>query len=198
MGLWGSVMIVNKIFTTLGASSHSNGEREKDDFYRTDPIAVKHLIDIIGDRLPHDIWECACGDGALSSEFAKYGYQVKSTDLFNRGFGVAGVDFLVCDDRFDGGAIITNPPFKHAERFIKTALDKVSDGDYVCMFLRTLFLEGKARKKLFAENPPQIVAVSSGRIACQKPSYTGKSNAMSFSWFIWQKGYQGDTVVRWF
>ncbi|MDO4896350.1 MAG: hypothetical protein Q3971_03210 [Moraxella sp.] len=187
-----------KVFKTLGASNWSDSDREKNDFYRTDSVAIKHLLDLIGDELPKHIWECACGDGALSTALEQAGYQVKSTDLVDRGFGVSDMDFLSCDDRFDGGAIITNPPFKHAEQFIRTAINKVGNGDYVCMFLRTLFLEGKARKKLFEQYPPKIVAVSSSRIMCAKPNCEGKSNAMSFSWFIWQKGHQGDTVVRWF
>lgn len=28
------------IYRMVGASNHSNGEREKDDFYATDPIAI--------------------------------------------------------------------------------------------------------------------------------------------------------------
>lgn len=147
--------------------------------------------------MPKSIWECACGDGALAEVFKKYGYAVKATDLIYRGYGVGGVDFLSNDEKFNG-AIITNPPFKHAESFVLTALDKVNDGGLVCMFLRTLFLEGKARKEFFTQNPPKYVLVSSARIMCSKPSYQGKSSAMSFSWFVWQKGYQGQTVVRWF
>ena len=80
-----------KVFSTLGATNHSNYEREKDDFYRTDPIAAERLLELID--LPKNIWECACGDGALAEVFIKQGYQVKATDLINRGYGVSGVDF---------------------------------------------------------------------------------------------------------
>lgn len=191
--------MINKVFSTLGASSHSSGEREQDDFYRTDPIAAQKLVQMLGDELPKNIWECACGDGALSLAFKEMGYQVLSTDLVDRGYGAGGVDFLALDDdkTFDG-AIVTNPPFSHAQRFIEKALNKVGDDGLVCMFLRTLFLEGKARKAFFTQNPPKYVLVSSARIMCSKPSCQGKSSAMSFSWFVWQKGYQGQTVVRWF
>lgn len=184
-----------KVFSTLGASSHSDGEREKNDFYRTDPVAARHLMDLV--VLPKNIWECACGDGALAEVFTSHGHKVKATDLIYRGYGVGGIDFLTNDEKFSG-AIVTNPPFKHAESFIHTALNKVENGDYVCMFLRTLFLEGKARKKLFEQYPPKLVAVSSSRIMRSKPDYKGKTSAMSFSWFVWQKGYQGETVVMWF
>lgn len=74
------------------------------------------------------------------------GYQVLSTDLIDRGFGTGGIDFLTTNQRFDGGVIITNPPFEHANQFVTTAINKISDGDWVCLFLRTLFLEGKIRK----------------------------------------------------
>lgn len=187
-----------KVFSTLGATSHARGDRETHDFYRTDPIAATVLIDVLGNSLPQNIWECACGDGALSQVFINKGYQVLSTDLIDRGFGTGGIDFLTTNQRFDGGAIITNPPFKYASEFVVTALNKISDGDLACLFLRTLFLEGKMRKKLFEQHPPKYVYVSSGRITCKKPNYTGNQSAMSFSWFVWQKGHQGDTVVRWF
>lgn len=36
------------------------------------------------------------------------------------------------------------------------------------MFLKVTFLEGKARKKMFQENPPKYVYVSSSRLACAK------------------------------
>lgn len=34
----------NSIFKTLGASNHTTKERENDDYYATDPIAIDALI----------------------------------------------------------------------------------------------------------------------------------------------------------
>lgn len=73
----------------------------------------------------------------------------------------------------------------------------------VAMFLRLNFLEGKARRKLFDEYPPRYIYVASGRINCYKngdDSPEGKKNvgALAYAWFIWEKGYKGDTVIRWF
>ena len=34
----------NSIFKTLGASNHTDKERENDDYYATDPIAIDVLI----------------------------------------------------------------------------------------------------------------------------------------------------------
>ena len=78
----------NSIFKTLGASSHTEEEREMNDYYATDPLAIYPLLQ--KEKLSKNIWECACGEGHLSKELEKNGYSVKSTDLVNRGFGVGG------------------------------------------------------------------------------------------------------------
>lgn len=62
---------------------NENTERQLEDFYATDPIAVKLLLEKI--KFVGDIWECACGEGHLSEEIKKAGYNVISTDKYNRG-----------------------------------------------------------------------------------------------------------------
>ena len=52
------------MFVTLGASNHTDKERESNDFYATDPIAIDKLVKVI--QLPRKVWECACGTGCLS------------------------------------------------------------------------------------------------------------------------------------
>ena len=37
----------NSIFKTLGASNHTDKEREMDDFYATDPDAGKMLLELV-------------------------------------------------------------------------------------------------------------------------------------------------------
>ena len=76
------------IFVTLGASNHSNTEREVDDFYATDPRAVELLLNL--EQFSPDIWECACGAGHMSEVLNVHGYNVKSTDLIYRGYGMGG------------------------------------------------------------------------------------------------------------
>ena len=194
------------VMKNLGASSHGATEREKDDFYMTQPIAATCLageLDKLGLPLPKVIWECACGNGKLSAEFGRLGHTVISTDLVDRGYGISGVDFLKLDvppsTRLTDFAIVTNPPFKHAEAFVRKGLELAPDGTIVAMFLRTLFLESVARKKLFEEHPPRYVMVASRRVNCWKPTVSEDcSSAMSFSWFVWEKGYKGTTQLVWF
>lgn len=184
----------NSVWGCLGASSHFSGEREQNDYYATSPIAAEWLIKL--ESLNHNIWECACGEGHLSKVFLNHGFNVKSTDLIDRGFGEGGIDFLKCNDVFDGD-IITNPPYKYAQEFVEHGLDLIEDGKKVCMFLKVTFLEGKARKKLFAKNPPRVVYISSSRIPCGKNGVFEPS-AIAYAWYVWEKGYKGDTIIKWF
>lgn len=189
----------NSIYKTLGASNHTNKERQINDFYATEPKAMEILLEV--ERFSPNIWECACGEGHLSEVLKKYGYNVKSTDLIDRGYGVGGVDFLECKEPFNGD-IITNPPYRYAQKFIEKALELIPVGNKVAMFLKIQFLEGKARKKLFTTYPPKVIYVSSSRLLCAKNAefekmIAGGGSAVAYAWFVWEKGYVGDTIVKW-
>lgn len=80
-------------WSTLAANNHSDVERETHDFYATDPHALQIFLDKIKEdniKLNSSVWECACGNGNLSKVLIDNGYNVTSTDLVERGFGVGG------------------------------------------------------------------------------------------------------------
>lgn len=188
---------LNKIYTVLGASNHALGERQIEDYYATDPKAIDVLLSV--ESFSKNIWECACGEGHLSRRLESYGYSVRSTDLVYRGYGNPdSVDFLQFSSTFDGD-IITNPPYKYSLDFCKKAIDVVSEGHKVAMFLKVQFLEGKSRKEFFMKYPPKVIYVFSSRVKCAKNGEFDKypSSAIAYAWFIWQKGFKGDTVVKW-
>lgn len=189
----------NSIFKTLGASNHTDYERESNDYYATEPKAAELLCEV--EELSPAIWECACGEGHLAEVFKSRGHTVKATDLIDRGYGLGGVDFLKENVCFHGD-IITNPPYKYAKEFVEHAIDTVADGYKVCMFLKLQFLEGKARRALFDTYPPKRIYVASGRLLCAKNGEfekmkAGGGSAVAYAWFVWEKGYTGDTVVKW-
>jgi hypothetical protein len=191
----------NSIYKTLGASNHTDKERENDDYYATDPIAIDVLINDGGITFDKNIWECSAGEGHLSEQLKKYGYNVRSTDLIDRGYCESGVDFLTYNEIWNGD-ILTNPPYKYAKEFIEHALEIVPEGNKVAMFLKVQFLEGKARKKLFELNPPKYVLVSSSRILCAKNAdfegmKAGGGSAVAYAWYIFEKGYKGKTTLDW-
>ncbi len=189
----------NSIFTTLGASNHTDKIRENDDFYATDGIAAVLLME--NEKLNKCIWECACGEGHLSKEFEKSGHIVKSTDLIYRGYGQGEIDFLEQTELFNGD-IVTNPPYKYAYEFIDKAMELTTEGNKVCMFLKLQFLEGKKRKELFKKHPLKTLYVSSSRILCAKNAEfekmkAGGGSAIAYGWYVWEKGYNGQAVIRW-
>ena len=190
----------NSIYTTLGASNHTDEERETNDYYATEPKAAELLCKLV--QFSPNVWECACGQGHISEVLKSRGYKVISSDLIDRGYGEGGIDFLKCDKPFDGD-IITNPPYKYAKEFVEHALSLVTDGHNVAMFLKVQFLEGKARRKLFNKYPPKMIYVASSRLLCAKNGdfakmKAGGGSAVAYAWFIWEKGYKGETIVRWF
>lgn len=191
----------NSIYKTLGASNHTDKERENDDFYATDPIAINVLIEDGGEVFNNNIWEPACGQGHLSERLKEYGYEVHSTDLVDRGYGTGNVNFLTYDEPWNGD-ILTNPPYKFAKEFIEHALEIIPNGNKVAMFLKIQFLEGKARKELFRKYPPKFVYVSSSRILCAKNAdfegmKAGGGSAVAYAWYVWEKGYEGETILKW-
>lgn len=187
------------IYTTLGASNHTDKERQREDFYATDPMAAELLCDV--ETFSSNIWEPACGMGHLSEVFKERGYNVRSSDLVDRGYGEVQ-DFLGMDVTEWNGDIITNPPYKFALDFIYKALQIIPDGHKVAMFLKVQFLEGKERRQLFNTCPPRYVYVSSSRILCAKNGdfqrmRDGGGSAVAYAWFVWERGYKGDTIVKW-
>jgi len=182
---------------TLGSSAHSMDDREKNDYYATDPKAVELLLEL--ETFNNKILEPACGEGHISEVLKENGYNVYSIDLIDRGYGEGTADFLKQNGHWDGD-IITNPPYKYAQEFIEKALSIIPEGNKVAMFLRLQFLEGQKRWSLYRDNPPKIVYVSRKRLGCPLNgdfSYN-RAKAVAFAWFIWEKGYRGDPVIKWF
>jgi len=182
----------------LGARNYAHNERAQNDYYATEPRAAQLLMDV--ETFQPVIWECACGEGHLAEEFKKAGYRVMASDLIDRGYGVQ-YDFLTCDaPPIPNCDIITNPPYSKAQEFVEHALDISKDGTKIAMFLKIQFLETKGRKKLFEKYPPKTVYVSSSRLHCAMNGEFerfAKSNAICYAWYVWRKGYYGDTVLKW-
>jgi hypothetical protein len=164
------------------------------DFFPTPAWATHALID--NEKFFGDIWEAACGDGAMSRVLAQTGRQVISSDLYRRGFGETGVDFLNTDRR--AANIITNPPYNSAEGFVAAGL-KAADRKFA-LLLRLAFLEGANRANtIFVRNPPSRVWVFSERITFYPAGAEVKgSGTTAYAWFVWDKDAQGKTELNWF
>lgn len=169
--------------------------RERDDFYPTPPAATEALLRV--EAFSGLIWEPACGDGAISKVLESAGHEVLSSDLIDRGYGRSGVDFLL-DYQTIAPNIITNPPFKHAEEFVRHALTRTTSK--VAMLCRLAWLEGKARRDLFENSPLSNVWVFSNRVPMLRGGdqmMKGGGGMIAFAWYVWDHSHQGRPSLGW-
>ena len=181
-----------------------NYERVANDFYATDPDSVRALFDnvnIVGDSF----YEPCVGQGHIADVIKEYFpyATVYVSDIVDRGYkGTVIKDFVNSEPKVKTDWVITNPPYKYAKEFIDNSLKVANKG--VAMFLKIQFLEGQSRKEWFKSNHLKYVYVFSKR---QDPwrngekvnPKTGKKwgSTMCFAWFIWEKGYKGEPIIRW-
>ena len=185
------------VFKCIGATSHSTRERERDDFYSTDPLAIQllHKYDLLDKEVPY--WENACGNGNLSEELKRLGYSVVSSDLFDRGYGDVGVDFFQCKTVFQGN-LITNPPYKYINDWIQHSIKLASNKSYI--FCRIQTIETMSRyNKIFKNNPPVLICPFVKRIQCYRNNDVSlNGSAVCYAWFIWDnKDNSKETKVKW-
>jgi hypothetical protein len=187
----------HSIYSTLGASNHSDYERSERDYYATHPSAIKALIENVDIS---DIWENACGELHLVKPLRKAGYTVYATDIVERKERIdAEIDFLTSDKKW-GGDILTNPPYKYAQEWVEKSMDVLENGRLLCMFLKLTFLEGMKRRKMFEQFPPREVLVYSKRMPVARngdKEMFNRSSAACYAWFVWEKGFNGNPIIKW-
>jgi hypothetical protein len=197
------------LFRILGSSAHSVEERESNDFYATDPKAGYDLCNKL-EKLDNVIIDNSVGEGHLLKEFVNNGFKLIGYDIVDRN-KIIELDKFVLKDFLEletieekDFSIVMNPPYSKALEFVQKSLDLQREGGKVCAFLKIQFLEGKKRRLFFKDNPPVRVWVSSSRIQCVKNGNFDKikeekqSSAVCYAWFIWEKGYKGETTLKWF
>ena len=164
-------------------------DRIENDFYATPLNAIEALLNY--EKFEGNIWECACGDGVISKELIKAGYNVYSSDLVDRDYGDT-LDFLKSNKKFDN--IITNPPFNLATEFTLHGLNNIKHK--LALLCKLSHLEGIKRNQIiFSKRYLKNVLVFSKRLSFVK---NGKSGGlMAFAWFIYDKNYKGLPQVDW-
>jgi hypothetical protein len=164
---------------------HGNN-RVQDDFYPTPSDATMALLE--REKFDGNVWEPACGDGAISKLLKLQGYDVYSTDLVDRGYGDKHFDFLNSWELHDN--IVTNPPFNIGTKFAIHSLHCARKK--VAIFQKLTFLEGKERRdKLFSLNMLRNVYVFSER----QGFGNHKGGMLAFAWFVFDKEYQGKAEI---
>lgn len=205
----------NNVFSTLGATNHSTGERQKEDYYATDPRFINHLLEKEPWLKNPDlkILEPSAGEGVLVDRFYELtGNKMDAYDLIARRDDIIEQDYFTADFSNKYDVILTNPPYlKDTAKtttgladYILKALKEVKIGGTVIMFLKTLHLESKVRyEKIFKNYPPSKLYVYASRISCYKNNDTTlPQGAISYTIFMWcnkkeDGSFDKDTKLDW-
>jgi hypothetical protein len=163
------------------------------DFFSTPRWATFALIH--NEKFSGEIWECACGDGTMSKVLEETGCPVLSSDLYDRGYGEVGLDFLRSTRYAEN--IVTNPPFNCAEGFVASGVKHARRK--FALLLRLAFLEGGNRARtIFSERPPSRVWVFSERITFYPTGAKVKgTGTTAYAWFVWDKDAPDRTELKW-
>lgn len=183
------------------------------DFFPTPPWATRALcVHVIGDHWQnYTAWDPACGEGDMAKPLTEYFKRVHASDIHD--YSAHGknwcqdrvVDFLwpgsegPCIAAQGVDWIITNPPFRLADQFIRRGLELATVG--VAVLVRTAFLEGCERyRELFNVILPSIVAQFAERVPMVKGRLDQEAaSATAYCWIVWRRhGHKGGhTRMQW-
>ncbi len=180
-------------------------ERIKGEYYATPYESTEALFNV--ESFDGNLFLEPCiGGGHIVKVVKKYypNSKIYGCDIIDRGYNNTKIcDFLKEDFKQKFDNVITNPPYSLAQEFLKKTMTVVKENGKIAMFLKIQFLEGVRRKELFEIYPPKTVYVFSKR---QAPWRNGSpvdekgkkwASTMCFAWFVWVKGYKGETIVKW-
>lgn len=172
------------------SSTNRGTIRQVNDHYDTPAYTIQSLLD--NHMIVYPVLEPCAGNLAIANMLKTD--MVYTNDINPDSPAATKLDYLQYNENWDCKyrTIITNPPFNIALDIIKKAMVDVVDNGEVIMLLRLNFLGSQKRHDFWQEYPPKIIYVLSKR-----PKFiNGKSDSVEYGWFVWQKGYTGDTKLK--
>jgi hypothetical protein len=174
---------------------HTLAERQND-LYETPAAAIEALLRV--ERLPPCVWEPAAGHGAIVRVLRDHGLAVIATDIEDYGFPLHFRRDFLSEIGAPAGveAIITNPPFKIAGKFVEHALQL---SPRVIMLLRLAFLESERRRAILENRGLVRVHVFRNRLPMMhRHGWQGNkaSNATPFAFFVWDRSHVGPATIN--
>jgi hypothetical protein len=158
--------------------------RQGADWYREPRDSVLSLFNAL--TFEGRIHDPCCGRGRIVEVAREGGYHATGSDLYDYGFGEAGVDFLTDDGPRDSLAF--NAPYALNEAFIAHALD-VAQYE-IAALVRVPFLAGQQRyRTLFRAFPPERVLILSRRPSMPPgdSNSPARNGTADYCWLIWPK-----------
>lgn len=164
------------------------------EFYVTPPWGTRALL--ARESFVGSITEPCCGSGTMAEVLKETGQIIHSSDLYDRGYGFTGIDFLQSVASVPN--IVTNPPYADAEPMLDVALRLARHK--VCFLLRTAFLESAGRyRRFYKDRPPQRIHVFSERLSMYLSGHAqDNGGTTSYAWFVWDRDCEEPgTQIHW-
>jgi hypothetical protein len=168
-----------------GSNRHALAQRGND-LYETPIPAIRALLQV--EPITHRVWEPAAGRGAIVRALNNWGYETVATDLIAYEGAIPGIgiaDFFSFT-RAPGGCkvIVTNPPFKDADRFVRHGLSLVPK---VIVLQRLAALEGVGRSDLVDKHLQRVWLGRERLSQMHREGWTGpklKETPLPFAWYV--------------
>jgi hypothetical protein len=169
---------------TQGAKAHAVADRG-DDLYETPACATWALIK--AEELPLDIWEPCAGRGAIARELREAGHFVIAEDLV--AYPGADEDVkpgqnLFFASRAPCQTIVTNPPYKLADKIIRHGLKLDCT---VIVLQRLMAIEGRNRSDLIDRHLVRVWAGIERLPMMHREGWNGskiKASGSPHAWFV--------------
>ena len=170
--------------------------RQVNNYYVAHPSATQDILNV--EMFATDILEPFCGEGIMAEVLKKNGHNVEAYDIINRGYGKVG-DFFKVDYPEGKYDIVSNPPYDASLNDIIKRCYRLCKKK-VAMLLPVNYLSGLQRlKEIYKTIPPKTVYVYANNIVIGRNGDYSKAVGykINYAWYLWEKGYEGETVVRW-
>lgn len=168
------------------------------DDFPTPPWAVRSFCEWLSPDPWLTVLEPACNRGHMVRPLREYFSTVYASDIHDYGHGFDVRDFI--EDPPPPNSVdwvITNPPFRRAQEFVKAGRRVAYLG--VAVLVRSVWAEGVGRyQSLFRDSPPSWILQNVERVPMVRGRYDPKaSTATSYSWFVWEHAGGRQTRFDW-
>jgi hypothetical protein len=164
------------------AERNSEYIRIVNDDYATPAWVTRALLSV--EDFPQPIWECAPGAGYMADALMEMGNEVL----------LQGVNFL---DEIEtlAASIVTNPPYRIADAFIRHALELTHPFGKVAMLLPLAFDTAKSRREIFRD----CAAFKAKYQLVRRISWANldhiASPSQNHAWYVWDHCFTGKPII---
>lgn len=172
--------------TMLVNGLNKDKDRRELDYYATPSQVTTALCEYLSKLYELSVMigiEPACGTGEMVKVMERYLSSVQSSDIAPECYGLGNTDYLKTTYKgSENTVLMTNPPFKYSESFIRKALTE--NHFIVAMLLKSQYWHSRKRYSLFTDTNPSYVLPLTWR-----PDFyfgkKGSSPTMEVLWTVW-------------